>query len=922
MPKHRATAPMNRDVLNTRRAGAVSAPVPTTAALHRIAFEAVVWGMPIVSVDAMRRAYRRDAKARDHDIVYFSRPADSKLQLTTPNASSHYVYFNFNTQHGPVVLEVPAAKGAGLFGSILDAWQVPLTDIGPAGADEGKGGKYLLLPPGYRGAVPAGVIPIRLETLNGYACFRAIPEGSSATDVENALALVKRLRLYRHADLEHPPEQRFIDMAGKPFDGIVRFDTTFYESLARMVDEEPALVRDSAMLTRLKGLGIEKGKVFTPDTAMQTIVSSAARDAQHKFMSRAPNDGKPFWSDREWRWPNPIGGETGFTFEKDGEIDLEARAIVYFLACAPPAKLGKATAYLTSFVCAAGQPLSGEHIYHLHVPADVPARQFWAVTVYDAETAAFIRASPRVEINSYDRGLQRNPDGSLDLTFGPASEGGGPNWIPTVAGRKWFTMFRLYGPEPALLDRTWKLPDIAKDLGAPATGRAWQRAPHQREQELYEIVKDAYVYAYPLVLNDVTRRQLTNFAEPTGIPGQGPVNRFSHSPAFPTPDFRGVIRANVDTLYSVAWLDLGPEPLVLSVPATDRYFLLQMSSLWTDVFAVPGTRTTGRSTARTFLLVGPRWLGEVPIGLELIRSPTRFAAIAGRTQTNGVADYGSVHEIQQRYQLTPVSAWHVNADVQSQAIVDPSLDMKTPPPIQVEQMNAETFFARFADLLNDNPPGPHDYPMIHRLERIGFGSDRSFDLSEVSAEIRQTFERAVADGKALVAELGRQAAGESTRGWEYTTTGGAYGVNYAYRAAIAKCALGLNLAQDAVYPSAATDGEGRPLDGKRRYTLRFEADKLPPVAAFWSVTAYDKDGYLILNALNRQALGDRDALAKDTDGSVTLYIQAEAPDADKVANWLPVAREPFTLLLRLYSPKSEVLDGSWRPPLVSMTSMG
>ena len=177
------------------------------------------------------------------------------------------------------------------------------------------------------------------------------------------------------------------------------------------------------------------------------------------------------------------------------------------------------------------------------------------------------------------------------------------------------------------------------------------------EQEAYEIAKDAYVYAYPLMLMHFSFQQFTNYAEPTGFVTQAPANQFSHAKAFPAADYKVVIRANVDTLYSAANLDLGPEPLVLSVPATDRYFMLPLLSMWTDVFAVPGSRTTGRNSARDFLLAGPNWQGKVPLGLELIRCPTRFVGVGGRTQTNGTADYETVHKIQAGYRLTPLSAW-------------------------------------------------------------------------------------------------------------------------------------------------------------------------------------------------------------------------------------------------------------------------
>jgi hypothetical protein len=443
-----------------------------------------------------------------------------------------------------------------------------------------------------------------------------------------------------------------------------------------------------------------------------------------------------------------------------------------------------------------------------------------------------------------------------------------------------------------------------------------QQQPTITAEEAYAIVKDAYVYAHPLVLQDITIRQVANVPEPTDIVGQGPFNQFSHAKAFPPVDFKTVVRANVDTLYSIANLDLGPEPLVLSVPAADRYFMLPMLSLWTDVFTVPGTRTTGKNRAVDFLVVGPKWQGEVPRGLELIHSPTRYVGMIGRTQTNGVADYPNVYKIQAGYKLTPLSAWGKGDYVPPKGKVDPAIDMKTPPPVTVEKMDAATFFGRFAELLKDNPPQPCDYPMIHRLERVGLKVGQGFDLKSTPANIQQAFERGTADGKKRVAELGKKEAGEGRTGWIYTTRSGAYGVDYDYRAAVAYFGLGMNLPQDAVYPSLSTDSEGKALDGSNKYVLRFEKEKLPPVDAFWSVTAYDTDGYFIPNALKRFALGDRDNLVTNADGSLDLYIQADSPGKEKEANWLPVGKAPFTLLMRLYSPRAEVLDGTWTPPPV------
>jgi hypothetical protein len=243
--------------------------------------------------------------------------------------------------------------------------------------------------------------------------------------------------------------------------------------------------------------------------------------------------------------------------------------------------------------------------------------------------------------------------------------------------------------------------------------------------------------------------------------------------------------------------------------------------------------------------------------------------------------------------------------------------MKTPAPVQIDKMDAATYFGLFSEILKDNPPALTDYPMVHRLERLGFKVGTSFDLTNAPSGVRQAFERGLADGHAEVLSEGNKAAGVGQKGWVYTTRSGAYGVDYLYRAAIAQCCLAENLRQDAVYPSLANDSDGAPLDGSKKYVLRFEKGKLPPVNGFWSITAYDKDGYFIPNALRRQALGDRDNLVPNADGSIELYIQAEKPAAGKEPNWLPVATGPFNLLMQLYWGREEIMTGQRVPPPVT-----
>jgi len=282
--------------------------------------------------------------------------------------------------------------------------------------------------------------------------------------VNNAIALVKKLRLYPLANADHRPEQRFVDMAGKLFDGIVRFDESFYASLAQMINEEPVLARDRAMMGLLLPLGIEKGKEFKLAAATERTLAQSARDAHAWLMNGLLTFITAFWPDSSWSFPAaPVGAETAFSFERPNYLDVDARGLTYFLAYAPPKKLGTATFYLGTYRDAKGNLLRGEESYKLHVPPNVPARQFWELTLYDRETCAFIRDMPRAGLDSFDQKMQRNPDGSVDIYIGPKPPAGKEaNWIQTASGRGWFPFFRFYGPEKSPFENTWKLPDIER----------------------------------------------------------------------------------------------------------------------------------------------------------------------------------------------------------------------------------------------------------------------------------------------------------------------------------------------------------------------------------------------------------------------------------------------------------------------------
>jgi hypothetical protein len=437
--------------------------------LHRRAVEAAIWGMPLVNTDAMRQAYFRDVGAKYNDICYFSKPADWHFQVTTPNASTNYVYFNFNLKDGPVVLEIPPAVGAGLLGSMVNAWDEPMADVGPKGEDQGKGGKYLLLPPDFKGEPPTGYFTLRFPTYNGYSLFRAIRVGETEADVTASLALVKKLRVYSLAERVSPPQQQFIDIHGKTFDGIANFDERFFDSLNRMVQEEPVQPRDLAVMGMFKSIGIEKGKKFGPDAATQHIFKTAVQEAQAQFVEGLTSYSQPWWTDRNWSPPDARGVKTGFTFQTPHALDVDARGWANFAAFALPKKTGESLVYLFTFRDGSGERLGGERNYTLRVPANVPAKQYWSVIVYDVLTCALVRESPSITLDSYNQEMKRNADGSVDIYFGPeAPQTKEANWLYTAPGRVWFPAIRFYDPDKSLFDKTWKLPDLEQGAAAKA----------------------------------------------------------------------------------------------------------------------------------------------------------------------------------------------------------------------------------------------------------------------------------------------------------------------------------------------------------------------------------------------------------------------------------------------------------------------
>lgn len=413
------------------------------------------------------------------------------------------------------------------------------------------------------------------------------------------------------------------------------------------------------------------------------------------------------------------------------------------------------------------------------------------------------------------------------------------------------------------------------------------------------------MYFYPLVTMDVTR---LSFGAP---------NVFSHLREFPSAEFRAVVRPNFDTLYSVAWLDLTAGPVILHTADTDdRYFMLPMLDMWSDVFANPGKRTTGTAAA-DYLVAGPGYLGEVPDGLEVIEAPTPYVWIIGRTQTNGPADYPAVHAVQDGYRIDVLGAATPSAPDPGFDV--PGFDVTGEPLAIVNSMDVMDYFAYATKLLEVNPPHPTDFSILSRIARLGIGAGVEFDAHRFDADERAQIAAGRTDALTTMGSA-LPTLGTSIHGWTVMTdTIGVYGNAYLRRAVVAMIGLGANPPEDAVYPLLTADADGNPPDGGNDYVVHFEPDQLPPVDAFWSVTMYDGDGYQVANELNRFALGDRDSLQYNEDGSLDLFLQHVNPGPERESNWLPAPLGPIGVTMRLYAPKDAVLTGAWQPPAVGVT---
>ncbi|HEV7260651.1 MAG TPA: DUF1254 domain-containing protein [Bosea sp. (in: a-proteobacteria)] len=435
--------------------------------------------------------------------------------------------------------------------------------------------------------------------------------------------------------------------------------------------------------------------------------------------------------------------------------------------------------------------------------------------------------------------------------------------------------------------------------------------------EAFKIASDAYVYGYPLVTMEMTRRVITNVAAPQGT--RAPMGQLIKLRSYPDASFRDVTAPNADTLYTTAFFDVGDEPWVIEAPDMQgRYFLLPMLDGWTEVFEVPGKRTSG-TNAQTYLITGPGWKGAVPAGMKQLKSQTSIVWMLGRIYCTGTPqDYAAVHALQDKFKLYPLSAqgkpWTPPAGK-----VDASIDMKKSVRDQVNELTATQYFTLLADLLKRNPPTPKDAPALAKFAKIGLVPGKPFDASAIDSRWETRLPKLSVDRIMLHFKFSDGDI-KDVNGWGYTVKAGNYGTNYVQRALVTAIGLGANRPQDAVYPTSLRPSTFHSYDGANKYVMRFAPGQQPPAKGFWSLTMYDENYFFVDNKINRYSMSMRTNPVLEKDGSLVIYIQNESPGAGKEANWLPAPKGKFLLMMRLYWPdekKPSIIDGSWVIPPVT-----
>ncbi len=909
-------------------------------AIERRAVETVIWGMPAVNYDLMFQAGVRDAKAGFNQVIYWSHLPDWKIQTLTPNPDAIYFTPFINTKEvGPMVLEIPPADTGSITGTVMDLWQSALEDVGPAGVDKGRGGKYLILPPGYKASPPAEYICLRSDTYEGYALLRSIPKSGSARDVAKAVAYGKRIKLYPLSQAAAPPATTFVDVADVVYDATIPYDLRFFESLNRIVQAEPWLERDKAMIDQLKSIGIEKGKPFNPNETTRTLLNDAASEAHAWLVAQyEASFASPYYEGGHWARPGSrelFEGQATF-FAQPDVYPIDVRGVTFSYAYFTPKHPGAASFYLLTIADENGGLLDGSTTYRLTVPAKAPVSQYWSATVYDRATHAPIRNAQWPSRSSQTPSLQKNADGSVDVYFGPqAPVGKESNWVPTSAGRGFEVLFRFYGPEKPLFDKTWKLPDIEKVSDAIPTDEAGDShgwigtetvetrfgdfefkngyPTPEAADKLYDL--RTFSRAVESYLHFVTPMSMFYMEKGLNDFGLNSANKFLIFEELL--NARSLfLTANTESVYGMQFLDLKRDgPTVVEAPAG---LLGGFSTMWQESLIGIGPTGVDKGKGGKFLLLPPDYKGEAPAGYFAARSPTYGVWFGVRAfLVNGKADKPVA--LMKTMKIYPLAT---AGNPPAVAFLNGSGK-----PIDTIFPDTYEYFESLAALVEREPADAIPPSDRFLLASIGIEKGKAFTPD---ARTRPLLAEAARAGAAIArantfASRDPMARVYPDRRWEWAFVGGsatwdAQGyVNVDRRAAWNYAATGNSPAmvqrtvgEGSQYLMAARDANGAFLDGGRNYRLHLPPNV--PVKLFWSLVVYD--------ALSRSELQNGEKFPSvsqytgpvaNADGSVDIYFGPQARSG-KEKNWIKtIPGKGWFTYLRFYSPTEAFFNRTWQP---------
>jgi len=881
---------------------------------QQIAFDATIYGFPLVIMDLTRQAFTAVPAPTENGAPvgrFSNKKAFPDATFTTvvrPNADTLYSTAWIDTAKEPVILSVPDTHGRYYMMSLQDYWTDVFASVGSRTTGTGAG-NYAVTGPKWSGKLPEGVTEMKSPTRWAWIVGRFACSGSA--DYADVNKLQDQLKLTPlsawGADYTPPadvPVDPDVNLKVAPLNRLLAMDApTYIDYFCRVMVDNPPYAADAPILADMLKIGIRPGADYKSCYAglnddVKAAIQTGYQSALAKIPATGPGDEK-----NGWRMVYGAG---------DYGTDYMLRAVIDYQGLG--ANLDDDAFYPSLYRDADGQWLSSDNKYVLHFDKDVipPVNGFWSLSMYNDKI--LFAANP---INRYNLGSMSDPplitnaDGSIDIYIQrDAPDPVTPNWLPAPSEGNFSLTLRLYWPKESVVGKSWAPPAI-QTVGQPTQPAQQTIDPQDAQQIAY----DAAVYGFPPVIMDLTRQVFT--AVPKPMENGAPVNQFGNKKEFPDAAFTAVVRPNADTLYSAAWVDTAGEPFILSLPDTaGRYYMMPMMNYWTDVFSAPGSRTTGTG-AGDFAVTGPGWSGKLPEGVTQIKSPGRWVWIIGRIACSGSADYDNVHKIQDQLKLTPLSKWGTDYTPPADVPVDPGVNRSVAPLDRLLTMDAPSYFNNVCRLMLESPPYAADTPILTRMAEIGIkpGADYPAYYAGLDDDIKSAIQ---AGYQAALKDMSQAKLGDMKNDWQMVYGTGDYGTDYMFRASVDYQGLGANLNADAFYETTFTDGDGQIFSSDKRYVLHFDKDQIPPINGFWSLTLYNDKMAFADNPINRYSLGSlsNPPLIINSDGSLDIYIQRDAPDP-VTPNWLPApAAGNFSLALRLYWPKEIVVDKGWAAPAV------